>query len=565
MECSRCGDYVQFAGVGCQESADPMSAKGLSWCELKRNHCPMQDSKIFRDHETDATVQLAERFGMQFVDLEGLEIDQELVQCFAARDLFRECVLPLDREGQSVRVAIADPLNLEALDLLTSSSGLFVEAVLARADQIERKLKLALGVGGGTVSDLVAKSTDVTELLEASNDVIDDESQASSVVKLVNELLMEAVKQRASDVHIEPEENALAVRYRVDGILRLQPMPPEINRFQSAIINRLKIMAKLNIAEKRLPQDGRITLAIDGREMDVRISVIPMLYGEGVVMRLLDKSQSTISLDAIAFPGAIRNDWNRLIGRSHGMVLVTGPTGSGKTTTLYSSLVEIRSPERKIITVEEPIEYNLNGISQIQVQNQIGLSFAAGLRSILRHDPDVVLIGEIRDAETAVSAVQASLTGHLVLSTLHTNDAASAFTRLVDMGIEPYLVASTVEGVLAQRLVRKLCPNCRELYEPKADELPEELAYRPGMHLHRAVGCRDCHNTGYTGRVAMFELLNTDRKLRELCIQQAPSSELRAQALRNGMTSLMQSGCELVTQGTTSIDEVLRVCSDGDE
>ncbi|MEO1996371.1 MAG: ATPase, T2SS/T4P/T4SS family, partial [Planctomycetaceae bacterium] len=284
-----------------------------------------------------------------------------------------------------------------------------------------------------------------------------------------------------------------------------------------------------------------------------------------VVMRLLDKTQATISLDAIEFPAAMRNAWDRLIRRSHGMVLVTGPTGSGKTTTLYSSLVEVRSPGRKIITVEEPIEYNLSGISQIQVQNQIGLSFAAGLRSILRHDPDVVLIGEIRDAETAVSAVQASLTGHLVLSTLHTNDAASAFTRLVDMGIEPYLVASTIEGVLAQRLVRRLCADCREMYEPQVDELPEEMRYETGMRLYRAVGCRACHQTGYSGRVAMFELLAADRTMRDLCIQQAPSSELREHALRNGMTPLMQSGCELVRQGTTSIDEVLRVCSDGDE
>jgi len=342
-------------------------------------------------------------------------------------------------------------------------------------------------------------------------------------------------------------------------------MPPEISRFQAAIINRLKIMAKLNIAEKRLPQDGRITLAIAGREIDVRISVIPMLHGEGVVMRLLDKSQSTISLDAVDFPSDLRLQWDKLIRRSNGMVLVTGPTGSGKTTTLYSSLTEVRSPATKIITVEEPVEYHLKGISQIQVHNQIGLSFAAGLRSILRHDPDVVLIGEIRDTETAVSAVQASLTGHLVLSTLHTNDAASAFTRLVDMGIEPYLVASTVAGVLAQRLVRRLCAVCSEAYEPQRDELPPELKYQPGMRLQRAVGCRACHHTGYAGRLAIFELLNADRMLRELCIRRAASSELRSHALNNGMKSLMQCGCDQVVNGKTSIDEVLRVCSDSEE
>lgn len=525
----------------------------------------MRELNELKTLDHDSTSKLAARFGMQYVDLEDFEVEPDLLRHFAVQDLFRESVLPLDRDGQTIRVAIADPLNLEAIDALTSTSGFFIEAVLARRDQIERKLQLALGVGGGTVSDLVAMSCEVSQLLEVSDEDIDDASQASSVVKLVNEFLVEAVKQRASDVHIEPEEDGLNVRYRVDGILRLQPMPPEISRFQAAIINRLKIMAKLNIAEKRLPQDGRITLAIDGREMDVRISVIPMLHGEGVVMRLLDKSLATISLDAVEFPSDLRMQWDRLIRRTHGMVLVTGPTGSGKTTTLYSSLLEVRSAATKIITVEEPVEYHLTGISQIQVHNQIGLSFAAGLRSILRHDPDIVLIGEIRDAETAVSAVQASLTGHLVLSTLHTNDAASAFTRLVDMGIEPYLVASTIQGVLAQRLVRRLCSACCEPYVPKQDELPPELNHHRGMSLQRAVGCRSCHHTGYSGRLAIFELLNADRTLRDLCIRQSASSEFRAHALNNGMKSLMQCGCDQVVNGKTSIDEVLRVCSDNDE
>ena len=514
----------------------------------------MQNDDAVTTLASNPTADLARQFGMQFLDLEDFQVDHELVCSFPVQELFRESVLPLDRDGQRVRVAIADPFNLEALDALTSKSGFFLEAVLSRIEQIDQKLKESLGVGGGTVSDL-----------EASDNEISDESQASSVVKLVNEILLEAVKQRASDVHIEPEEDSLEVRYRVDGILRLQPMPPEINRFRAAIVSRLKIMAKLNIAEKRLPQDGRIKLAIQGREVDVRVSVIPMLHGEGVVMRLLDKAGASISLNAVEFPDAMRDQWNELIRRSHGMVLVTGPTGSGKTTTLYSSLVEVRSPATKIITVEDPVEYNLKGISQIQVQNQIGLSFAAGLRSILRHDPDVVLIGEIRDAETATSAVQASLTGHLVLSTLHTNDASSAFTRLVDMGIEPYLVASTVEGVLAQRLVRRLCSSCRESYLPRPGELPEDMNYARGTLLYRAGACRDCHHTGYSGRVAIFELLKADRTIRQLCTQQAAASELRAHALQSGMISLRQCGWQRVTQGQTSVDEVLRVCSGNDD
>lgn len=504
------------------------------------------------------------RYGMQFIDLENFTVDGELIRQFPVQDLFREHILPLDSEGSRVRVAIADPLQLEALDALTAASGFFLEAVLASEKQIDQKLKESLGVGGGTVGDLMAMSSDAADLMEVSEDEIDDESQASSVVKLVNEFLLEAVTLRASDVHIEPEDDELIVRYRVDGILRVQPMPPEINRFRAAIVSRLKIMAKLNIAEKRLPQDGRIKLAIQGREVDVRVSVIPMLHGEGVVMRLLDKSSASISLDAVAFPAEIRAEWNKLIRRSHGMVLVTGPTGSGKTTTLYSSLTEVRSPSTKIITVEDPIEYNLKGISQIQVQNQIGLSFAAGLRSILRHDPDVVLIGEVRDAETATSAVQASLTGHLVLSTLHTNDAASAFTRLVDMGIEPYLVASTVEGILAQRLVRRLCRNCCESYLPNENDLPEDVPNFSGV-LYRATGCRDCHHTGYSGRVAIFELLTADRTIRQLCTKQAPSSELRSHALQSGMKSLRQSGWQRVIDGQTSVDEVLRVCSSNDD
>lgn len=506
----------------------------------------------------------ARRYGMEFIELDNFPVDAELIRQFSVQDLFREHILPLDREGTRVRVAIADPLKLEALDALTAASGFFLEAVLAQEEQIDQKLKESLGVGGGTVSDLMAMSSEAADLLEASEDEIGDESQASSVVKLVNELLLEAVNQRASDVHIEPEDDALIVRYRVDGILRIQPMPPEINRFRAAIVSRLKIMAKLNIAEKRLPQDGRIKLAIQGRDVDVRVSVIPMLHGEGVVMRLLDKSDAAISLDAVAFPEGLRAEWDKLIRRSHGMILVTGPTGSGKTTTLYSSLAEVRSPSTKIITVEDPIEYNLKGISQIQVQSQIGLSFAEGLRSILRHDPDVVLIGEVRDAETATSAIQASLTGHLVLSTLHTNDAASAFTRLVDMGIEPYLVASTVEGILAQRLVRRLCRNCCESYLPTPSDLPEDMPAVNGF-LYRAVGCRDCHHTGYSGRVAIFELMTTDRIIRKLCTQQAPSSELRSHALQSGMISLRQCGWQRVNQGETSIDEVLRVCSNNDD
>ncbi len=504
--------------------------------------------------------ELARKYGMQFADLELTTVDAALLSLFPSQDLFRESILPLARCGDRIRVAIADPLNLEALDELTSRSGVYLDAVLASAEQIQRHLKNALGVGGGTVRELMAMSADAEALQAAAGDEIDDVSKASSVVKLVNELILEAIEQRASDIHIEPEEEDLNVRYRVDGMLRLQPMPPEIQRFRAAIVSRLKIMAKLNIAEKRLPQDGRIRLSVRGREVDVRLSIIPMLHGEGVVMRLLDKSRAALSLDAVRFPPVLRQSWDRCLRKPHGLLLVTGPTGSGKTTTLYSSLCEIRRPDLKIITVEDPVEYDLKQISQIQVQNQIGLTFAAGLRSILRHDPDVVLIGEIRDAETATSAIQASLTGHLVLSTIHTNDAPSAFTRLVDMGIEPFLVSSTVEAVLAQRLVRRLCPLCRQEHQPAVDQLPNDLKLAISQPVYRATGCRECRYSGYSGRIAIFELLLNNSRIRRLCMEGAAASEIRSAAIQAGMQTLREMAFQRVLAGETSIEELIRVC-----
>lgn len=514
---------------------------------------------------------LADAFGMQFLDLAALEPCSELLKAFPSHELFAHNVIPVQKVNDVVVVATSDPLNLEAIDELSNATGLLLDVALATSDQIAGHLRKALGVGGGTVRELVAQSGDADESLADDEADLDDESQSSSVVKLVNELLLEAVKQQASDIHVEPEEDRIEIRYRVDGVLRVQPVPAEIHRFRAAIVSRLKIMAKLNIAEKRLPQDGRIQLNVSGREIDVRVSIIPMLHGEGVVMRLLDKSRMNFNLKGVEFTSSEASEqWNRLIRRPHGMVLVTGPTGSGKTTTLYSSLAEIRSPRTKIITVEDPVEYDLPGISQIQVQSRIGLTFAAGLRSILRHDPDVVLIGEIRDSETASSAVQASLTGHLVLSTLHTNDSCGAFTRLVDMGIEPYLVASTLEGVLAQRLVRRLCTSCREGYVPLNSELPndfraERFRSDSSQFLYRSVGCRQCHGTGYAGRLAIFELLSTDSRIRQLCTKSASTADIRSHLLAQGMITLRQSGWQRVASGETSIDEVLRVCTEEEQ
>ncbi|MEZ6118961.1 MAG: ATPase, T2SS/T4P/T4SS family [Pirellulaceae bacterium] len=364
-------------------------------------------------------------------------------------------------------------------------------------------------------------------------------------------------------MHIEAQGHGVVIRYRIDGMLHSQPAQPEINRFQAAIISRLKIMSRLNIAEKRLPQDGRMKLKVSGREIDVRVSVIPMIHGEGIVMRILDKGAMAFDLKKLGMDPEVLKTFNELIRLPHGIVLVTGPTGSGKTTTLYSSLQDIRSPSTKIITTEDPVEYQLDGINQIQVHAQIGLTFSKSLRSILRHDPDVVLVGEIRDLETAENAIQASLTGHMVFSTLHTNDAASSYTRLVDMGLEPFLVASTVEAVMAQRLVRRLCNECKEEYSPSADDLPKDFPLDEmqagGGRIFRSVGCRTCRGVGYQGRQGIYELLVTSEEVRQLAHDRASTWEIRAAGLKNGMRTLRQDGWSKVLQGITSVEEVMRV------
>ncbi len=506
----------------------------------------------------------ADELGMKYFELKDFEVDTELLSQFPATPIFRHSLLPLKRDHGRVLVASADPFDFEAVDELSSMSGQILEPVLALHDDVVELIKDNLGVGGDTINELVSQreAEDGVELLEEVSEEhgeLADMAQTASVIRLVNELLIEALNQQASDVHIEPHETGLVVRYRVDGLLRLQSVPPEINHFYSAIITRLKIMAHLNIAEKRLPQDGRIKLRITGREIDVRVSIIPMIYGEGIVLRLLDKERMVFRLENVGLNPEMLSTFRELIQAPHGIVLVTGPTGSGKTSTLYSALNEIKDPETKIITVEDPVEYHSEGISQIQVNSRIGLTFANGLRSILRHDPDVVLIGEIRDGETANSAIQASLTGHLVFSTLHTNDSPSAFTRLVDMGVEPYLVASTVEAVLAQRLVRLLCDHCKRPYQPQIDKLPPDFPDLNISRLWEPVGCRHCRETGYAGRIGILELLVNDAVIRKLCTEHASSGQIRDYARKNGWQTLRDAGWLKVIEGKTCVDEILRV------
>jgi general secretion pathway protein E/type IV pilus assembly protein PilB len=513
---------------------------------------------------------VGEEVGLEYVDLAEADIDLSLLTTFPPRLIHRQSLFPIRRHNGSLVVATSDPFDLYPLDELSAATGLTVEPVLAGRREIAKLIKTHLGVGSETVDGLLARTSESSEVelldeIETDGSELSEMAQEASVVRLVNEILLEAIELRASDVHIESQESGIKVRYRIDGILHLQPLPPEISRFQAAIISRLKIMARLNIAEKRLPQDGRIKLKVAGREVDVRVSVIPMIHGEGIVMRLLDKGRMDFKLRKIGMEEDQYKVFQDLIRLPHGIILVTGPTGSGKSTTLYSSLIEIKDEETKIITTEDPVEYQLEGINQIQVHAKIGLTFAASLRSILRHDPDIVLIGEIRDLETAENAIQASLTGHLVFSTLHTNDAAGAYTRLVDMGVEPFLVASTVEAVMAQRLIRTLCSQCKRPYHPKREDLPPDFPWdqyqeslEAGATMYEPVGCKACRQIGYTGRIGIFELMVTSEKIRQLAHERTSSWNIKQAALAEGMRTLRQDGWLKVFNGRSTVDEIVR-------
>ena len=516
-------------------------------------------------NEETALRAMAEEVGLDYVDLTAVEVDLSLLESFPTKLIYRQNLFPVARNNGQLEVATSDPFNLYPIDEASAVTGLSVVPLLASRNEIDKLIKRHLGVGGETVDVLIEQQSD--QEVELLNDIemdgseLSEMAQEASVIRLVNEILMEALELRASDVHIESQADGLAIRYRIDGILHSQPVPPEINQFQAAIISRLKIMSRLNIAEKRLPQDGRMKLKISGREVDVRVSIIPMIHGEGLAMRLLDKTAMVFNLKGLGMEPMLYDQFHELIKLPHGIILVTGPTGSGKTSTLYSSLLEIRDATTKIITTEDPVEYQLEGINQIQVHSKIGFTFAHSLRSILRHDPDIVLVGEIRDVETAENAIQASLTGHLVFSTLHTNDAPSAFTRMTDMGVEPFLVASTVAGVMSQRLVRCLCEQCKQPYTPERSELPDDFPWDEldGRPLYKAVGCRECRQVGYKGRRGIFELMLTNDDIRSLANERASSWEMRKVALESGMYSLRTDAWKKALAGTISLDEVMRV------
>jgi len=473
-------------------------------------------------------------------------------------------LIPLAKYPDHVDVAIADPCNIPALDDLRLIYGTSVRPMIAGGSQITEAINIvynrSTGADRTVMSDLQEENLDnISQALEEPVDLLDADDEAP-IIRLVNSLMFRAVKQKASDIHVEPFEKELVVRFRIDGVLYDIMHPPK--KVQNSVISRIKIMANLNIAEKRLPQDGRIRIKIAGKDIDIRVSTLPTSFGESVVMRLLDKSKVVLDLGAIGVQGKTHDQMMDLINRAHGIILVTGPTGSGKTTTLYAMLSQINTTDLKIITVEDPVEYQLPGINQIQVNAKIDLTFAGALRSILRQDPDVVMIGEIRDKETAEIAIQASLTGHLVISTLHTNDSASSATRLIDMGVEPFLVASSVIGIIAQRLVRTLCKECRERQIPSDFELMQLGLKREDVadkFIYKAKGCASCLDTGYSGRLGVHEILMMDDEVRALIMKNSDAATVKRKAMEKGMRTLREIAADKVLQGETTIEEILRV------
>lgn len=520
--------------------------------------------------ELDVLKMYALQLGVPFVDLSRMRIMPVIAKSLPSHIAQKHRVIPISKDKQRIVLAMANPLNVFAIDEVQLSTGLTVTPVLANEEQLLMSVHANYGVDESTqraiesLQQMGIKSSDIETIEEEELD--DDEIAAkelvedSPIVRLVNAIITQAIDARASDIHIEPLREELRVRYRVDGVLQMAMTPPK--KIQPALISRVKVLSDLNIAEKRVPQDGRINLLVNGREYDFRVSTYPTQNGEKIVMRILDKSSVMIGLNRLGFATEVQKNFESLIHSPVGMLLVTGPTGSGKSTTLYSVLNQLNIVDTHILTVEDPVEYMLEGINQVQVNPKANVHFANTLRSFLRNDPDIIMVGEIRDKDTAEIAIQAALTGHLVLSTLHTNDAPSAVTRLIDMGIEPFLVASSLIGSLAQRLTRVLCPECKEPYRPSEEELQRlTIPVEEGRNLtfYRPVGCEFCRDTGYRGRIGVFELLGIDDQFRDLIVGKSSSVKLRETAIKTGMETLPQDATKKIIQGITSVEEAMRV------
>ncbi len=509
---------------------------------------------------------LAGVLNLPFMRLEAEDISRDVLEKLPTKAVFQYNVIPVSFENGVLVVATNDPLNAGLMDALRLASGARVKLALSPSADIARAAKAFYGVGADTVDRMMQDDRFEVEAATAKVD-LSQLDQEASIVKFVNQIIWEAVQQGATDIHLEPMEVQLRIRYRVDGVLHEAPVPPQLNRFQAAIISRIKVMANMDIAEKRLPMDGRIGLKVEGRDLDIRVSTVPTVYGESVSLRLLQKGGKLISIQDLGMGEADVETINKIVHRPNGIILVTGPTGSGKSTSLYAFLHEINTIDQRILTAEDPIEYEMAGINQVLVRPDIGLTFARTLRHFLRQDPDVIMVGEVRDLETAEIAIQASLTGHLVFSTLHTNDAAGAFTRLLDMGVEPFLVASAAEAVIAQRLVRKLCPECMQAAEPERADLA--AAGFPVQRLdtettYVQTGCEKCRKTGFHGRVGIFEILRVSDAIQSMIIARSASNEVKQKALEEGMKTLRDDGWDKVLRGVTTVEEVLRVTEENE-
>ncbi|MEC8517701.1 MAG: GspE/PulE family protein [Verrucomicrobiota bacterium] len=520
-------------------------------------------------NEEDLLNNISVIMNLPFQRLNGITIDKEVLDCIPTKAIFQYNIIPLEIHNQVLFVACADPFTHGLLDSLQLAYNGRVRFKLSTLEDISESAKKFYGVGAETLDEMIdSNSIDLDENDELMKQDLSELDQEASVVKFVNQIIWEAYKDRSTDIHIEPMENDLRIRYRVDGVLRETPMPPQLKRFQSSIISRIKVMANMDIAEKRLPQDGRISLRIKGEEIDVRVSTMPTVYGESVSLRLLLKGEGLISMSSLGLNNNDNIQLTKMINRPHGILLVTGPTGSGKSTSLYAWLHSINSTDKRIMSAEDPIEYEMKGVNQVQMKPEIGLNFSSTLRTFLRQDPDVIMVGEIRDKETAEIAIRAALTGHLVFSTIHTNDSASTITRLLDMDIEPFLVSSSVEGIVAQRLIRKLCTHCRKpkSYQHeflKQHSFPAEKLNEDHI-LYEAVGCDECRGTGYRGRSGIFEILPITEEIRPLIVSNASSSLIKNTAIGHGMKTLREDGWDKVLDGTTSIDEILRVTEDAE-
>jgi len=524
--------------------------------------------------EKDILTVLAERLKISFVSLKSVDIDRVVLEKVPLKIAMHYRFVPLEIKRRIITIATAVPFDIKTQDEIRTQLGYGVELTLATQQDITEALKKYYGLGAETLDKIsVATSQEEASPMQSGRAAVEDIEKSAgdaSVIKLVNQIILEGWKKRATDIHIEPQRGGVSLRYRIDGLLYDTPVPPEIKNFQSAIISRIKIMSYLDIVERRLPQDGRAIVKVQEQVLDLRISTIPTHFGESVVIRILP-THMLFSLEKLGLPKRDLQVFERLIQKPHGIIFVTGPTGSGKTTTLYTCLSRINTRERKIITIEDPIEYEMSNITQIQVMPEIDFDFARGLRSILRHDPDVIMVGEVRDLETAQIAIRVALTGHLVFSTLHTNDAASGVTRLVDIGVEPYLLSSSVEAFIAQRLIRTICPDCKIEDEHIPAELKAQIARDLGLKsssevkVFRGKGCPGCNQTGFFGRSGIYEILIVDDQIKELIVKKMPSNRIKKMAVSKGMRTLRQDGWQKVIAGITTPEEVMKNTSAEDE